>query len=150
MKRQIVNSASLSEDESGQMLLATGLVLLMSLLSMSTYGTSLANLGEPHDSTADAVVQTSKEVNFVFEEVLQLRTSELVEAGVGEEEALWQALNWTSDDLLHHGEIRGVEVKVLNPQVEGQDGLWNVTLSMGIADRHARLEYDLSGQIMLP
>ena len=142
-------SSGLVEDESGQMLLATGIVLLMSLLSMSTYGTSLSNLGQPYDSTSDEVVQTSKEVNFIFEDVVNSRASELVSAGVGQEEAVWQSVNWTADDLLHHGEIRGVEIKVLSPFVEGENGLWNVTVNMGIADRHARLEYTLTAQITL-
>lgn len=140
--------SNLVVDESGQMLLATGLVLLMSLLSMSTYGTSLSNLGQPYDSTSDAVIQTSKEVNLAFAEVVQARANEFVNAGVAEEEAVWQAINWTADDLLHHGEIRGVEIKVLSPSVEGEDGLWNVTANMGIADRHARLEYTIVAQII--
>lgn len=135
--------------ELGQMLLATGLVLLMSLLSMSVYGVKVAGLGTPHDPGNDAVIQTSRELSLAFTPLIENRTSDLMTAGVNTEDAVWLALNWTHDDLLHHGEVRGVEVKLLNPQVTNASGVYTVVVEVGLADRHARLSYTLTETLNL-
>ena len=44
---------SLTEGDRGQMLLATGVVLLMSLLSMAIFGVKVAGLTLPHDAASD-------------------------------------------------------------------------------------------------
>ena len=41
---------SASKDESGQMLLATGVVLMMSLLSMAIFGVKMAGISMPYDT----------------------------------------------------------------------------------------------------
>ena len=48
--------------DAGQMLLATGVVLLMSLLSMAIFGVKVAGLTMPHDTASDGVLVTSTEV----------------------------------------------------------------------------------------
>ena len=64
-------------------------------------------------------------------------------AGLSNESAVWTAINWTHDDILHHGEIRGVEIKLLNPQVSSQGDVYTVIVDAGIADRHARYSHQL-------
>ena len=80
---------------------------------------------------------------------MENRTNNLASAGLDDEEAIWTAINWTHDDMLHHGEIRGVEVKLLNPQVSEDAGVYTVVVDAGIADRHARLSHQLSAVIDL-
>ena len=49
-----------SDDDSGQMLLATGIVLMLSLLSMAWFGVSVAGLGDPYDPGTDEVLQVTE------------------------------------------------------------------------------------------
>jgi hypothetical protein len=137
------------DGEMAQMLLAAGVVLLMSLLSMAVYGVKVAGLGQPYDPASDAVIDMSVELQDAFQPLLENRTNNLVSAGLGDEEAIWIAINWTHDDMLHHGEIRGVEVKLLNTQVSEDAGVYTVVADAGIADRHARLSHRLSAVIEL-
>ena len=131
------------DSDMGQMLLAAGVVLLMSLLSMAVYGVKVAGLGQSYDSASDAVIDTSSELQFSFQPLLENRTNDLMSAGLSNESAVWTAINWTHDDILHHGEIRGVEIKLLNPQVSVQGDVYTVTVDAGIADRHARYSHQL-------
>ena len=137
------------DGEMAQMMLAAGVVLLMSLLSMAVYGVKVAGLGQPYDPASDAVIDMSVELQDAFQPLLENRTNNLVSAGLGDEEAIWIAINWTHDDMLHHGEIRGVEVKLLNTQVSEDAGVYTVVADAGIADRHARLSHRLSAVIEL-
>jgi len=137
------------DGEMAQMLLAAGVVLLMSLLSMAVYGVKVAGLGQPYDPASDAVIDMSVELQAAFQPLLENRTNNLASAGLDDEKAIWTAINWTHDDMLHHGEIRGVEVKLLNPQVSEDAGVYTVVVDAGIADRHARLSHQLSAVIDL-
>ena len=136
-----------SDSEMGQMLLATGVVLLMSLLSMAVYGVKVAGLGQSYDTANDAVIETSVELQNSFQYLLENRTSDLQSSGLDNETAVWTAINWTHDDMLHHGEIRGVEVKLLNPQVSVDGDIYTVVVDAGIADRNARLSHQLTATI---
>ena len=136
-----------SDSEMGQMLLATGVVLLMSLLSMAVYGVKVAGLGQSYDTANDAVIETSVELQNSFQYLLENRTSDLLSSGLDNETAVWTAINWTHDDMLHHGEIRGVEVKLLNPQVSVDGDIYTVVVDAGIADRNARLSHQLTATI---
>ena len=51
----------LSQRDGAQMLLATGVVLLMSLLSMAIFGVKVAGLTLPHDAASDDVIVTSED-----------------------------------------------------------------------------------------
>ena len=53
--------------DAGQMLLASGLVLMLSLLSMAWYGVSVAGLGEPYDGGSREVLDTSRDVIVVWQ-----------------------------------------------------------------------------------
>jgi|AP95_1055475.scaffolds.fasta_scaffold03071_3 hypothetical protein len=137
------------DGDMGQMLLAAGVVLLMSLLSMAVYGVKVAGLGQPYDPASDAVIDMSVELQKAFQPLLENRTNDLITAGMSDEEAIWTAINWTHDDMLHHGEIRGVEVKLLNPVVSQDGDVYTIDADAGIADRHARLSHRLSAIIDL-
>ena len=78
---------------------------------------------------------------------MENRTSDLLSSGLDNETAVWTAINWTHDDMLHHGEIRGVEVKLLNPQVSVDGDVYTVVVDAGIADRNARLSHQLTATI---
>ena len=137
------------DGDMGQMLLAAGVVLLMSLLSMAVYGVKVAGLGQPYDPASDAVIDMSVELQKAFQPLLENRTNDLITAGMSDEEAIWTAINWTHDDMLHHGEIGGVEVKLLNPVVSQDGDVYTIDADAGIADRHARLSHRLSAIIDL-
>ena len=54
----------LSRDESGQMLLMTGLILMFALLTMSLNTVKTASLGEPYDAHKDAVLDAKQMAPF--------------------------------------------------------------------------------------
>ena len=85
-------------DEYGQMLLATGVVLLMSLLSMAVFGVKVAGLSLPHEPTSDAVLETTAEVNVVVPQLVEQRTTLWIEAGIDTEQAVALALASTQED----------------------------------------------------
>jgi hypothetical protein len=53
------------------------------------------------------------------------------------------------DDILHHGEIRGVELKLLNITVTESDGVISVSTELGAADRNSMLTRIISFDIDL-
>ena len=57
-----MRSTHLRESQAGQMLLATGVVLLMSLLSMAIFGVKVAGLTLPHEAASDDVIDTTEQV----------------------------------------------------------------------------------------
>ena len=66
-----------NRNDDAQMLLATGVVLLLALLSMAIYGVKVVGMGEPYDSSDDAVLQTAAEVDHVWELTIQSRITNL-------------------------------------------------------------------------
>ena len=134
------NRVNVCSDEYGQMLLATGVVLLMSLLSMAVFGVKVAGLSLPHEPTSDAVLETTAEVNVVVPQLVEQRTTLWIEAGIDTEQAVALALASTQEDLLHHGEIRGVEIKLLDLSSTITNST-NVEISgeLGISDGHAMM-----------
>ena len=46
----VVHDAPATKDDRGQMLLATGVVLMMSLLSMAIFGVKMAGISMPYDT----------------------------------------------------------------------------------------------------
>jgi hypothetical protein len=134
----------MERSEGGQMLLATGVVLLMSLLSMAIFGVKVAGLTLPHEPASDDVIVTTEEVLQVLEPLTQARTELWMDGGLEGLEAAELALETVHDDLLHHGEIRGVEVKLTALTVLQLD---ETTLSvkgeLGVSDGEAMLSYDV-------
>ena len=76
----------ISKDEFGQMLLATGIVLLMSLLSMAIFSVKLAGMSMPYEPNSTGVLDVSQEVLATIEPVTQARYEMWVEQGIDEEE----------------------------------------------------------------
>ena len=68
------------KDDKAQMLLATGVVLMMSLLSMAIFAIKLAGMSVPHDVASDAVIQTSLDVEATLPGLVEARAEiELLE-----------------------------------------------------------------------
>ena len=138
-----------NQDEKAQMLLATGIVLLLALLSMAIYGVKVVGMGEPYDSSDDAVLQTATEIENVWETTIQYRISELEGLGT-DSEICFNAAESVQKDLMRHGEHRGVEVilVVLNVSIDGNE--CNVSAEAGIADRNSRMLMILEASVILP
>ena len=130
----------LFSDETGQMLLATGIILMLTLLSMAWYGISVAGLGEPYDSGTHDVLDVTESFSTVWQPLIENRSAALVAGGADWQEAVDSAANSTAADLMRHGEHRGVEIILTDVAVTNSSGTFTVTCEVGIADRHARLQ----------
>ena len=128
-------------DDRGQMLLATGVVLLLSLLSMAVFSVKVAGLTSAHEPNADSVIETTKEVIEVLPSLAENRTEIWVSSGMERIDAAELAMSSIHDDLLHHGEIRGVEVKMQEIVVTVIDGTtMEISLDLGITDDSSTLQ----------
>jgi len=131
-------SKRIAKDEqrdTAQMLLATGIVLLMSLLSMAIFAVKIAGMTIPYDTSSDAVIVTTHDVIEVMPGLTQYRTEEWIDGGLDRIEACQYAVQSMHDDILHHGEIRGVEVKLIGISITDIDGQsMRVTGELGISD----------------
>ena len=71
-----------------------------------------------------------------------------MEAGdIEAEEAVRLAMESAVRDLLHHGEVRGVEVKLMEATVvpnEATEGLIDITVDLGVSDTDVRIEIPLT------
>ncbi len=132
-----------SKDDSAQMLLMTGLILMFALLTMSLNTVRTASLGEPYDAQEDAVLDASAETLSVWQPLMENRSIALYDAGSNETEAASAAAQSVADDLMRHGEARGVEIILSDITVSGTGSERVVTASAGIADSHARLQVTL-------
>jgi len=145
-----MRSTCMERSESGQMLLATGVVLLMSLLSMAIFGVKVAGLTLPHDPASDDVIVTTEEVLVILEPLTQARTELWMEGGLEGLKAAELALETVHDDLLHHGEIRGVEVKLTElAVVQLDDTTLSITGELGVSDGKAMLNFDVAFTVTL-
>ena len=138
------------KDDSAQMLLMTGLILMFALLTMSLNTVRTASLGEPYDAQEDAVLDASAETLTVWQPLLENRSMSLYEAGSNETEAASAAAQSVADDLMRHGEARGVEIILSDITVTGTGPERVVTASAGIADSHARLQVTLEATLDFP
>ncbi|MDP6325041.1 MAG: hypothetical protein QF684_05700 [Candidatus Thalassarchaeaceae archaeon] len=141
MRRKFAN------DERGQMLLMTGLILMFALLTMSLNTVRTASLGEPYDAQEDAVLDTSAETLTVWQPLMENRSFALYDAGSNETEAATAAAQSIADDLMRHGEARGVEIILSDITVTGEGSTRVVSASAGIADSHARLQVTLEATV---
>ena len=144
MRRKFAN------DERGQMLLMTGLILMFALLTMSLNTVRTASLGEPYDAQEDAVLDTSAETLMVWQPLMENRSFALYDAGSNETEAATAAAQSIADDLMRHGEARGVEIILSEITVTGEGSTRVVSASAGIADSHARLQVTLEATVTFP
>ena len=129
------------DNDRGQMLLATGMVLLMSLLSMANISVRLVGLGEPYDMAEGDVLRTVDEVETQIPELVEARARMMIIDGVPDQQAVEQAVNSTTQDLYHHGMLRGLDVVLLTETIESNvGGSFFVNASLGIADDETRIE----------
>ena len=128
------------KEDKAQMLLATGVVLMMSLLSMAIFSIKLAGMSVPHEVASDAVIQTSQDVESVLPGLVEARAEVWYENGVSALESVTQAMDYSHEDLLHHGEISGIEVKLINVSITdlGSNQI-QIDAELGVSDRDAML-----------
>jgi len=138
-----------SKNDRGQMLLATGIVLMMSLLSMAIFGVKMAGISMPHDTAGDDSIQASGDIADNLPALTEARAQIWYDSGLSELESVEKSINSLHDDVLHHGEIRGVELKLLNITVIESDGIVSVSTELGAADRNSMLTRTISFEIDL-
>ena len=139
---------SATADDYGQMLLATGVVLLLSLLSMAVFSVKVAGLTSAHEPNADSVIETTKEVMEILPSLSENRTQAWISSGMERTDAAELAMSSVHDDLLHHGEIRGVEEKMLDINISIIDeSILEITLELGITDDSSTLQSNLEFSI---
>ncbi len=135
-------------DERGQMLLATGMVLLLSLMSMAIFSIKVAGMAMPHEPASDGALRTTAQVDEVLPGLVTARAEMWMDAGdIDEEEAVRLAMESAVHDMLHHGEVRGVEVKLMEATVTPDAttaGLIDVTVDLGVSDTDVRIEIPLA------
>ena len=140
-----MRSTPLSDSQAGQMLLATGVVLLMSLLSMAIFGVKVAGLTLPHEPASDDVIDTTEQVLESIQPLTQARMNLWMDGGLEPLEAAELGFDTVHDDLLHHGELRGVEIKLTNLVLNQTDAdPIQVNAELGVSDGEAMLSYDVS------
>ena len=140
-----MQSTDLRESQAGQMLLATGVVLLMSLLSMAIFGVKVAGLTLPHEAASDDVIDTTNQVLESIQPLTQARMDLWVDGGLEPMEAAEWGFETVHDDLLHHGELRGVEIKLTNMVLTEVDASTIAfTAELGVSDGEAMLNYDVN------
>lgn len=140
-----MRSTKLQESSAGQMLLATGVVLLMSLLSMAIFGVKVAGLTLPHEAASDDVIDTTQQVLETIQPLTQARMELWMDGGLEPLEAAELGFETVHDDLLHHGELRGVEIKLTNMAVTELDSsTLEVNAELGVSDGEAMLNYDVA------
>lgn len=140
-----MQSTELRESQAGQMLLATGVVLLMSLLSMAIFGVKVAGLTLPHEAASDDVIDTTNQVLESIQPLTQARMDLWVDGGLDPMEAAELGFDTVHDDLLHHGELRGVEIKLTNMVLTQVDASTiAVAAELGVSDGEAMLNYDVN------
>ncbi|MCH2644388.1 MAG: hypothetical protein MKZ54_03695 [Candidatus Poseidoniaceae archaeon] len=128
------------KDDKAKMLLATGVDLIMSLLSMAIFSIKLAGMSVPHDVASDAVIQSSQDVESVLPGLVEARAEVWYENGVSALESVTQAMDSSHEDLLHHGEISGIEVKLINVSITdlGSNQI-QINAELGVSDSDAML-----------
>ena len=135
----------IQESNAGQMLLATGVVLLMSLLSMAIFGVKVAGLTLPHEAASDDVIDTTQQVLETIQPLTQARMELWMDGGLEPLEAAELGFETVHDDFLHHGELRGVEIKLTNMAVTELDSsTLQVNAELGVSDGEAMLNYDVA------
>jgi hypothetical protein len=140
-----VSTPSNEDRDAGQMLLATGVVLLMSLLSMAIFGVKVAGLTMPHDTASDGVLVTSLEVVEAIPELTEARTQSWINGGLEPLSAGEVAFQSVHDDMLHHGELRGIEIKLIDIQVnETSPTILHFSGELGVSDGSAMLTVSIS------
>ena len=139
------SNISFEDRDAGQMLLATGVVLLLSLLSMAVFSVKVAGLTQSDDSSSNSVIQTSHEVIDAIPILVENRTIAWIDAGLERMDSAQLALDSVHDDLLHHGELIGIEVKIIDFIISDIDGnSMSITGELGVSDSKITLQTNMS------
>ncbi|MBJ23409.1 MAG: hypothetical protein CMB64_01945 [Euryarchaeota archaeon] len=112
-----MRKSQFNKDTSGQMLLAAGLVLLMSLLSMSLYGVKVAGYDLPRTSDVSDVLYLTEEIDSFFGDALENRTKIRVDAGIELNEAVSDSFHSLESDLKNHGGLRGIQISFSQSEI---------------------------------
>ena len=141
----MMQTTDLRESQTGQMLLATGVVLLMSLLSMAIFGVKVAGRTLPHEAASDDVIDTTNQVLESIQSLTQARMDLWVDGGLEPMEAAELAFETVHAALLHHGELRGVEIQLPNTvRTQVDANTIAVAAELGVSDGEAMLNYDVN------
>ncbi len=123
---------NLTEDSFGQMLLAAGLVLLMSLLSMSLYGVKVAGYDLPRTSDASDVLFVTEEIDNLIKDALENRTINRVDIGMELEDAALDSLNSIESDLENHGLLRGIQISFSESEIIIDDNKITISIILNV------------------
>ena len=77
-----------AKDDRGQMLLATGVVLMMSLLSMAIFGVKMAGISMPYDTAGDDTIQASADIAENLPSLTEARAQIWYDSGLSELESV--------------------------------------------------------------
>ena len=89
----------------------------------------------------DTVIETTKEVVDILPPLAENRTIIWVTSGIDRIDAAKLAMDSVHDDLLHHGEIRGVEVKMLDIDIVVVNStVIEISLELGVTDDSSTLQ----------
>ncbi|MAT48746.1 MAG: hypothetical protein CMA27_02820 [Euryarchaeota archaeon] len=122
----------LINNDTGQMLLAAGLVLLMSLLSMSLYGVKVAGYDLPRTSDVTDVLDTTEEVEMIILPSLENRTQIRIDAGMDLNDAVLDSLDSIEYDLKSHGILRGMQISLTNSEIDVDENNVSVVTILNI------------------
>ena len=109
----------------------------------------MAGISMPHDTAGDDSIQASGDIADNLPALTEARAQIWYDSGLSELESVEKSINSLHDDVLHHGEIRGVELKLLNITVIESDGIVSVSTELGAADRNSMLTRTISFEIDL-
>ena len=95
--------------------------------------------------SSDDVIDTTNQVLESIQPLTQARMDLWVDGGLEPMEAAELGFETVHDDLLHHGELRGVEIKLTNMVLTEVDASTiAVTAELGVSDGEAMLNYDVN------
>ena len=109
----------------------------------------MAGISMPFDTAGDDTIEASRDVAENLPKLTEARAQIWYDSGIEELESVEKSINSLHDDVLHHGEIRGVELKLLNITVTENEGIITVTTELGAADRNSMLTRIISFDIDL-
>ena len=116
---------------------------------MAIFGVKMAGISMPYDTAGDDTIQASGDIADSLPALTEARAQVWYDSGLTEIESVQKSIDSLHDDVLHHGEIRGVELKLLNITVTESDGVISVSSELGAADRNSMLTRIITFEIDL-
>ena len=93
---------------------------------------------------SDDAIDTTEQVLDTIQPLTQARMDLWIEGGLEPMQAAELGFDTVHDDLLHHGELRGVEIKLTNMVLtEIDSSTIAVMAELGVSDGEAMLNYDV-------